>query len=65
MTSKWSQQEWFPDLLNLLIAKPNDIPLLWNLLKLPHIKNFLTSLDAEPSQKDKIFEMSNITSKYA
>ena len=36
----WPQKEWFVDLLALLIEKPLELPLLWNLLIQPHVRKF-------------------------
>ena len=35
-TPKWPQQEWYPDLLALLVEEPIELPLWRNLLRQPH-----------------------------
>ena len=32
----WPQQEWYPDLLTLLVEEPIELPLWRNLLRQPH-----------------------------
>ena len=34
----WPQKEWFADLLDLLVAKPLELPRVWNLLMQPHVR---------------------------
>ena len=33
----WSQKEWFPDLLELLVEPPFPLPQRWDLLRQPHV----------------------------
>ena len=44
----WSQQEWYPDLLALLVEEPRELPLWRNLLRQPHTCLLYTS----PSPRD-------------
>ena len=40
----WSQKEWFPDLLELLLEPPIPLPLRWDLLRQPHVRKFHQNL---------------------
>ena len=40
----WPQKGWFPDLLNILVEHPLELPLWWDLLRQPHIQKFHQSL---------------------
>ena len=45
----WPQKMWFAGLLSLLVEKPLELPLLWNLLVQPHIRKFHRGLGSLPS----------------
>ena len=41
----WPQQEWYPDLLHLLVDHPVELPMWTHLLKQPHLNRFHLNLD--------------------
>ena len=41
----WPQQEWFPDLLDLLVDQPVTLPLWQSLLKQPHLDRFHLNIE--------------------
>ena len=41
----WPHQEWYLDLLFMLVDEPLDLPKIWNLLIQPHVMKFHRDLN--------------------